>query len=333
MPVITRAGSIHIGSSPLGASGVFWEIGDEKLRPYPGYKRRLIPWWSVVGLCKDVSKAMSVAAVIPTVERVYIFGTPRLVEIFENMLLEDFLQEFELAYVSEAESWIAWEIIRANQALNADGKLWCRRVTVDGDRRETIDEAFQAIDAVKAASLAGQVEGSLAGGFDVGRKRNLSEIIFLGKSELPALPFRLSISLDKVKFEDQRAIAVRCLDVLPVSQMLIDRNGIGMELAEQLEDQFGVRAQGVDFTNATKELWAVELKVKMERIEIPIPLDRELAYQIHSIKKKYAAARNAVFDTGRNEKHHADRFWALALATWAARTANEQRRFMRGMVL
>ena len=115
--------------------------------------------------------------------------------------------------------------------------------------------------------------------------------------------------------------------------MLIDRNGIGMELAEKLEDQFGIRAQGVDFTNQTKELWAVELKLKMEKGDVPIPLDRNLAYQIHSIKKKVTAAKNAVFDTERNEKHHADQFWALALATWAARAAVEQRREMRGMVL
>jgi phage FluMu gp28-like protein len=333
VPVISRGGTIRIGSSPLGASGVFWEIGDEELRAYPGYRRRRIPWWSVYGLCKDVDMASRTASEMPTPERVQTFGTPRLVQIFENMLLEDFQQEFELAFVSQAEAWIAWETIKKNQSLDADDKLWHRHVTVYKDRPETVSEAFRAIDEVAAAILAGHVEGALAGGFDIGRKRNLSEIVLVGKGESSAWPFRLGISLDDVEFEAQRAIAVRCLDLLPVTQMLIDRNGIGMQLAEQLEDEFGIRAQGVDFTNATKEEWAVELRVKMEKGEVPIPLERELAYQIHSIKKKVTPAKNAVFDTERNEKHHADKFWALALATWAARAAAEERRYMRARVV
>ena len=50
----------------------------------------------------------------------------------------------------------------------------------------------------------------------------------------------------------------------------------------------------------------------------PIPTDRDLAYQIHSIKKLITPSKNVVFDTDRNEKHHADKFWALALAHSAA---------------
>jgi len=30
-------------------------------------------------------------------------------------------------------------------------------------------------------------------------------------------------------------------------------------------------------------------------------------------------AKNVVFDTSANEKHHADKFWSLALGLWAAR--------------
>ena len=48
-----------------------------------------------------------------------------------------------------------------------------------------------------------------------------------------------------------------------------------------------------------------------------LPLDRELAYQIHSIKRKVTAAKNLTFDTERNEQHHADKFWAWALGIWA----------------
>jgi phage FluMu gp28-like protein len=105
---------------------------------------------------------------------------------------------------------------------------------------------------------------------------------------------------------------------LPITKFLIDKNGLGMQLAENLDKITGGRAEGVDFTNATKELWSVEIKVRMQRGQVPIPMDRELGYQIHSIKKKFTAAKNAVFDTESNEKHHADEYWALALAVFAS---------------
>ena len=76
----------------------------------------------------------------------------------------------------------------------------------------------------------------------------------------------------------------------------------------------------MDFTNPTKELWAVEARIQAERGAVPIPLDRDIAYQIHSIKKIITAAKHNVFDTERNEKHHADKFWAWALAIWAGRS-------------
>jgi len=57
----------------------------------------------------------------------------------------------------------------------------------------------------------------------------------------------------------------------------------------------------------------------MQRGEVPIPLERELSYQIHSIKKMISAGKHSVFDTTGNEKHHADKYWGLALAVYAAK--------------
>jgi len=310
LPVTSRGGRLMIGSSPLGAGGVFWEIYEQKFRPYPGFKRGRVPWWSVSGLCREVEGAQSQAPFMATEERVRLFGTARLVEIFENMPLEDFQQEYECAWVDEAVAWISWDEIKRNQIEAQEGRLWYRLAN-------SVDAALAAIEEVAIACKEGLIEAALAGGMDVGRKRNLSELVFVGKGPTAALPYRLGISLAGVEFDDQRAVALRALDILPVTQFLIDRNGLGMQIAEELERISG-KAQGVDFTNATKELWSVDLKVRMQRGQVPLPLERELSYQIHSIKKKVTAAKNAVFDTEGNEKHHADKYWALALAAWAA---------------
>ena len=318
LPVTTRGGRLRIGSTPLGAGGKFWEIFEQKIQPYPGYRRRHIPWWHVAALCRDTPNARKLAPAMLTEERVRAFGKPRLVEIFENLPLEDFQQEYECAWVDEATAWITWDEIKRNQVDAQAGKLWCRQA-------RGIEAAMQAIDDVIQACHDGTIEGALAGGMDVGRHKHLTEMAFVGKSTSGHLPFRLGISLAGVEFDDQKAVASKALDMLPVTKFLIDQNGLGMQIAEQLNKTHGARAEGVNFTNETKELWSVELKVQMQRGRVPIPLERDLSYQIHSIKKKTTAAKNAVFDTQGNERHHADKYWALALAVWAAASGAQRR--------
>ena len=315
LPVTTRGGRIRIGSSPVGASGLFWEIFAQKMRAYPGYVRRRIPWWVVAGLSQDPGEAKQAAPALLTEERVRRFGTPRLVTIFENMPSDDFQQEYECAYMDEQEAWISWEVIKRNQEEAQAEKLWYRQA-------KTVERAMAAIEEVALAVRAGQVEQALAGGMDIGRKKDLTEITFVGKGTTSHLPYRAGISLSGIPFDDQRSVATQALEKLPVTHLLIDKSGLGMQIAEELAKRFPGKAEGVDFTNATKELWAVELKVRMQRGEVPIPLDRDLSYQIHSLKRKVTMAKNAVFDTAGNEKHHADKFWSLALAVWAARPAD-----------
>lgn len=308
LPATTKGGYLRIGSSPLGAGGMFWEIYAEKIRAYPGFKRGYVPWWVVRALCRDVEQAIALAPTMLTEERVRAFGTQRIIEIFENMPLEDFQQEYECAWVDESVAWITWDEIKRNQSEDM--------ICLQGAGKES---AFAVIEQLAGLVVSGKVEQALAGGMDIGRTRNTSELYFVGKGSTEHLPLRLMVTLDNVEFEDQQAVIDRALDLLPVTKLLIDRNGLGMQLAENSEKKHGVRVEGVQFTNETKELWSVELKVKMQKGQVLMPLDRQLSYQIHSIKKKVTAAKNVTFDTQANEKHHADKYWALALAVWAAK--------------
>lgn len=309
LPATTKgSGYLRIGSSTLGAKGLFWEIMEEKLRKWPGFTRRLIRWWEIRALCKDVPKAKRIAADMPTVERVRVFGTPTLIEIFENMFLEDFEQEYECAWVDESTAWIAWDVIERNQQLNL--KYW---------HAKSVDEALSMLPEIQRACIDAHIEEVLCGGIDVGRTKNLTELMVIGKSTSSHLPIRFMVSLDRVEFQQQKNCFIEVIKRLPFTQVLVDRNGLGMQLAEDLARETGI-AQGVDFTNPNKELWAVEARVKAEANLTPLPPERDLAYQIHSIKKIVTAAKNNVFDTERNEKHHADKFWAWALSLWAART-------------
>lgn len=325
VPVISKGGVIRIGSSPLGAGGMFWEIFTESMKRYPGYVRDSIPWWQIHALCRDVRKATLEAPAMLTEERVAAFGTRRLREIYENVPLEDFQQEYETAWVDESVAWIDWELIKRNQATAQDGNLWYRTA-------KTVEGAMAAIEAVAQAVSDGKIESVFAGGMDIGRKHDTTEITLLGKGTTPQIPFRLGITLDRVEFDDQESVVNRLFDRLPIVAYHIDQNGIGMQLAENAQRRWGPKVNPSEFTNANKELWAVETKLRFQRSEVPIPTERDLVYQIHSIKKKVTAAKNSVFDVAASEKHHADKFWSLALAVWAAKqesSANEWTEAMR----
>jgi phage FluMu gp28-like protein len=312
VPVISKGGVLRIGSSPLGAGGMFWEIFAESMQRYPGYVRDVIPWWQVRALCRDVRKASLLAPGMTTADRVYRFGTERIITIYENMPLEDFQQEYECEWVDESVAWIDWELIKRNQLESQDGKL-------EYLRAKTPDAALAAIDELAGLIRAGKVEPVLVGGMDIGRRHDTSEITLLGKSTTGQTPYRLGITLDRCEFDTQALVVDTIMERLPVSQFMIDQNGIGMQLVETAVRKWGARVQPAEFTNPNKELWAVEVKLRFQRAEIPIPTDRDFTYQVHSVKKKVTESKNAVFDCDASEKHHADQFWALALAVWASK--------------
>lgn len=316
VPVISKGGMLRLGSSTNGASGLFWEIDTESLRKYPDFVRTETKWWDVVAFCENVREAKRVAPQMATHERVERFAKPRLKTIFSNMVLEDFQQEYEAQYVDESTAWITWAEIQAN----TNERMRC----VTSDESKTIGGALTAIEQIHSLSQRGEVEAVFIAGVDIGRTRNATEIFLVGRSVEESYPLRLMITLHNCEYDKQTAVLEKIMNALPVSKMLIDQNGLGNQLAESLQKTFPSKVEGAKFTNPSKELWATNVKMLFQQQKVPIPANRDLAYQIHSIKKKVTASNNLVFDTDRNEKHHADKFWALALALATIGEAEQQ---------
>ncbi len=61
------------------------------------------------------------------------------------------------------------------------------------------------------------------------------------------------------------------------------------------------------------------------------PTDRDLIAQVHSVKKSATEGGYSRFDTDRNEKHHGDALWALALAVRAAGVLGKEARKRRAV--
>lgn len=310
LPIISKGGRLRIGSTPFGPQGMFWEVFAEELQQFPGYRRAATPWWMVQSLCLDVRAARAIAPTLTQQQRVDRYGNERLKLIYTNMLAEDFAQEYECSFAAESSAWITWAEWQAIQSAD----LLSEHITCHG---QTIDAALSAIDRFGQLVLDRKVENRYTAGVDVGRKRDTTELYVTGLSSTDTLPLRLAITLDRVPFDEQAAVIGYALRRLPIVRALIDRTGIGMQLAEQMELAFPSKAEGVHFTNLSKIQWATEARMLVQQRKIVAPVERDLAYQVASVKR-VLSGNTVLLDVERSNDHHADKFWAWALSAFAA---------------
>ncbi len=292
--ILRAKGQLTVCSSPLGRRGMFWEISRQEVRPYPTYWRQKVPWWLCSMFCRDILAAALESPNMPTEERVRKFGSPGIIAQFESMPLDDFRQEFEVVYVDESMSFFPYTLI----------------LPATNDTLELAEDFTQV-----------KPKGRLTAGFDVGRKKDLSELALFDELESGMKICRGLWRYEKAKFETQENACRQLLDLLPVAKLYIDQNGIGMHLAENLADDYP-QVEPFTMSGPSKELLATDFKILLQRQQVVLPSDRELVSQIHSIRKRVTPAGRTTFETSDSSlKGHADRFWACALACQKDRVA------------
>jgi phage FluMu gp28-like protein len=285
-------------STPLGRRGIFWEIAEEELRKYPHYTRQEVPWWLCRFFSKDPARAAREAPAMTTEERVARFGLPPIIEQFDSLPIEDFQQELECRFVDDSYSYYAYELI-----------LPCTSEDL------VMHEDFT--DFVMP-------EGRLVAGFDVGRTRDHSELAVFEEKDGKFI-CRLLRRYEQVPFAQQEADLRYMLDTLPVARLSIDQSGIGMNLAENLARDYPQVVREV-FSNESKERWATEFKILLQKKDVALPRTRDLVGQIHSIKRRVLGSGKVSFDAERsNRGGHADRFWAVVLACQKERALRRAR--------
>lgn len=296
--ILRSKGQLTVCSTPLGRRGIFWEIARQEVRPYASYWRQKVPWWLCSFFCTDIREAAQLAPKMTTRERVARWGTKDIKDQFGSLPLEDFQQEFEVLYIDEATSFFPYELI-----------LPCC------DEELTVAE--DATD-VKLENV-----GRLVAGFDVGRKRDLSELAVFEEDGKGRFIERLSMTFERASFEQQETALRRVLNLLPIARLSIDSTGLGNHLAENLSRDYPNVVPEV-FTSNLKEIWATDFKILLQQRKIVLPHQRDLIAQIHSIKRAITGGGRVVFESeGENMKGHADKFWARALAVQKER--NEKR--------
>ena len=212
-----------------------------------------------------------------TAARVARFGNHRIAAIFENLDIDDFRQEYEAAFVDESRSYFTWEEIR--DATRAD--LLHAAATVTG---AGIGPAWPAIDEIAGQIRGGPRRGSIHRRLRCGANHDRSELIAVRIVHIRRLPDPTRDHAGQDPYDAQAAVIAHALDRLPLTRLWIDRNGIGGQLAEQTERAAPAVAHGAAFTAQSKNVGHDRQAVDAAGPD-QLPPNRDLAYQIHSIRK------------------------------------------------
>ena len=318
LPVISRGGCIEIGSSPLGKIGHFYDILTDKERY--DYERYNIKWWFCRDLCIDVPTAIKVAPTMSTPERVETFGTKIIKMIYKNTDIDTFKQEYECDFIDSAESYITLDLIYANTPGKRDGDIdlsACQNMSDEEYWEYNRGIDFQSYKDIDSAILHYNPEyhgNSLYLGFDVGRTHDATAIYIMGLMPDNKKRGFARIELKNIPFDEQKETILKAYANLPIFKGCMDATGIGRPIYEELHNKLGDKMQGVVFTPETKEVMAIDVKRGLEQREFLLENDKEFHVQIHSIKRTNNGGKYFKYDADRNEKGHADSFWAWALA-------------------
>jgi len=176
------------------------------------------------------------------------------------------------------------------------------------------------IDKVVSSMNKNQYGRTLIAGVDIGRKKNSSEISVFEQIDFGGYNLhveRISVELVDIAFKEQRAILRSFLERLPIKKMRIDGTGMGIDIAEGLEEEYGrQRVECVIFNIDNKAEMAKNFRYRLEDRTIALYNDHDSIQQIHSIKKTITDASNVKYGTSKTvKKHHGDKFWAKALAS------------------
>jgi len=201
--------------------------------------------------------------------------------------LEMWLQEYMCVFSDKLTAFLAYKIITACSSAN--------------------------IPLVRTLDALQSIDRDLYIGVDIGRRRDLTVIWVLSRSGDNFTTESVFI-LDNTPFEEQARILRSVLRTGRVAGCCIDEGGIGMQLAEAMENLFPGIVERVSFTNANKAEMAHRLKLAMEAGNFWMPDDEDLKADFASVERDVTDSGLIRIAAPHSGTGHGDRFWAAALS-------------------
>lgn len=297
LPAITRGdGRITVVSTPLGQSGLFYDIVT-KVDDYPEYSRHSIPWWECSIMCVSPghqAEAMAEWDRFDTRTRVEKWGSPKIRMILNSFGsdVQGFSTEYEATFVDELGSYFPWSLIV--DAVDDDGGKPFRQGTTFPPKWEPKGEISIGVDLAKERdeSVFTVVE-------TIGEDEQHRHVRYVYATQDP--------------YEKQWETLERLIGRVHARRVTIDQTGVGNVFIEKARaSKFSGVIEGVTFTNRNKEEWATRLKGDLQLGTIHLPRHGELMRQIHNISRIKTEAGFYRF-TG---KPRDDYFWSLCLGLY-----------------
>lgn len=301
-------------------------------------------WLTEVAFFEDPFKTW--AAIAPTItnpmggrKTATIWSTPNGQDAFFYPIFRD-------AALGKQQTWTTFtnDIYKVNEAWKKRGRgvdigelrrminnpeMWAQEYECKFIDRSSILFTYDSIHKVTHAEASVNLPAGFLDardkqcfvGVDIGRKHDLTCIYILEK--VGDIFWTRGITrLRNMPFSEQREILRNILRSRSVVRCFIDKTGIGAQLAEEMEQEFGSwKVEGCTITLAFKNAIFMRLRVGFEDKLLRIPADRHLVESLHSMQQEVSRAGNIRLAAARTEDGHADDAFALALAYEASNEA------------
>ena len=169
---------------------------------------------------------------------------------------------------------------------------------------------------LNAGETAPPLHGPLYAGVDIGRHEHLC-VIDLAEQVGDVFWDRLRLELRGQSFAEMKRLLFAIMKLPRMQRACIDATGLGMQLAEEAQAEFGWQAEPVTFTPALKERLAFGLRTAFEQRLLRIDGNPALRADLLSMRRDITKSGNVRF-LGESNDGHCDRFWAMALRQHAA---------------
>ena len=339
---VRGGGLFTIASTPYGESNHFHSVYVNESDEYPEFGRHRLEWWYSPAMCRNVPEALHLAPGMSTEQRVFAYGTKKLISIFRGLPLEDFQREHECSFAARDDTVIS----RARLSLTTE---WAEKETPEGEETDPDLERFTAVvknwkapgsavlereivPALRLALDAMHPRSTFTAGYDVGLSGDGSYLtVFEERPDGPRLQ-RVGFALHQMDWPEQERLLLTVAGERKCRKLFIDKAGIGSKLASDVRRRFVTegtpehegRVVGVDTQVAwqrNQALYAVTRAV--ENLDVTLYPTEDL-YRHFAAFKRASDPEDALRDRmillrGKNKdgsQHHAEIVMSMGLALW-----------------
>ena len=202
-----------------------------------------------------------------------------------------FKMEYEAQFIEEVDTWLSQDLL-----------------------------AKSCSEELEYLSFESQQRGRFHMGVDLAERVDYSVIAVTQKEEN-----RLSlVHMHRFKKGTSLASVIGYAKILSerwrtIQAIYVDKTKHGDYIIQDMQEAGLRQAEGVNFTQNTKQEMAQILKQRMQEGLLKIPYDRDLLDELNT--ERYELTKTGKIAFSHPDGTHDDRFWALALAVYAAETA------------